>query len=181
MRRVVVTGLGAITPLGVGIRRTWSRLVAGESGLASVLTSEARWRELPSTVAGVVPRGPGEGAWEPSAWLSSAEQRRMSTFTQYAVAASEMALRDAGWHASCPEDQEATGVCLGSGIGNLDEIYETSLTHHQEASSPPPLITPVLSPSEHLLTRSLWFRDIERSHLYLFPRSSSTWLPATSR
>ncbi|KAF7543056.1 hypothetical protein G7Z17_g11053 [Cylindrodendrum hubeiense] len=133
MRRVVVTGLGAITPLGVGVRRTWTRLLAGDSGIVSVahLEPQARWRELTSTVAGLVPSGEGEGQWTASDWLSTTEQRRMSKFTQYAVAASSMALKDAGWEPSSQEDLEATGVCLGSGIGNLDEIYETSLTHHQ--------------------------------------------------
>lgn len=134
MRRVVVTGLGAITPLGVGIRRTWTRLLAGDSGIVSVAEREplARWKELTSTVAGVVPRDEAEGSWRAADWLTPSDQRRMSTFTQYAVAASEMALKDAGWEATKLEDQEATGVCLGSGIGNLEEIYETSLAHHND-------------------------------------------------
>lgn len=134
MRRVVVTGLGAITPLGVGIRRTWTRLLAGDSGIVSVAEHEplARWKELTSTVAGVVPRDEAEGSWRAADWLTPSDQRRMSTFTQYAVAASEMALKDAGWEATKLEDQEATGVCLGSGIGNLEEIYETSLAHHND-------------------------------------------------
>lgn len=141
MRRVVVTGLGAMTPLGLGIKRTWSRLIAGESGIVSVADREPRerWRELTCTVAGVVPQGPNgksHGLWKADDWLSAAEQRRMSMFTQYAVAASDMALEDAGWEASRPEDQEATGVCLGSGIGNLEEMYETSLSHGSGVSSP---------------------------------------------
>lgn len=137
MRRVVVTGLGAITPLGVGVRRSWSRLLAGDSGITSVASREpqARWRELTSTVAGIVPCGEGEGRWRASDWLTAAEQRRTSTFAQYALAAGAMALKDAGWEATRQEDQEATGVCLGSGIGNLDEIYETSLAHHRDVSS----------------------------------------------
>ncbi|KAM4060238.1 3-oxoacyl-[acyl-carrier-protein] synthase 2 [Hirsutella rhossiliensis] len=134
MRRVVVTGLGAITPLGVGIRRTWSRLLAGDCGITSVASREPRerWRELTSTVAGIVPRGDAEGQWRAADWLSAPEQRRMSAFAQYAVAASDMALKDAGWEPTSAEDREATGVCLGSGIGNLDDIYETSLAHHDE-------------------------------------------------
>ncbi|KAL6356153.1 hypothetical protein LRP88_09744 [Fusarium phalaenopsidis] len=133
MRRVVVTGLGAITPLGVGVRRTWTRLLAGESGIVSVadLEPRARWRELTSTVAGIVPSGEGEGKWRASDWLSTTEQRRMSKFTQYAIAASDMALKDAGWEPKDERELEETGVCLGSGIGNLDEIYETSLVHDQ--------------------------------------------------
>lgn len=139
MRRVVVTGLGAITPLGVGVGRTWTRLLAGDSGIVSVAHREPqdRWRELTSTVAGLVPEGEVEGQWSPTGWINLSEQRRMSKFTQYAVAASNMALKDAGWEPSGQEELEATGVCLGSGIGNLDEIYETSLTHHQGVGARP--------------------------------------------
>ncbi|KAF5661547.1 3-oxoacyl-synthase II [Fusarium heterosporum] len=134
MRRVVVTGLGAITPLGVGVRRTWTRLLNSECGIVSVadLEPQARWRELTSTVSGLVPSGEGEGSWKASDWLSANEQRRMSKFTQYAIAASDMALKDSGWEPKGAEQQEATGVCIGSGIGNLDEIYETSLVHHKD-------------------------------------------------
>ncbi|RBR21938.1 uncharacterized protein FIESC28_04690 [Fusarium coffeatum] len=134
MRRVVVTGLGAITPLGVGVKRTWSRLLNGECGIVSVadLEPQARWKELTSTVSGLVPSGEGEGRWRASDWLSPNEQRRMSKFTQYAIAASDMALKDAGWEPKSEQEQENTGVCLGSGIGNLDEIYDTSLVHHKD-------------------------------------------------
>ncbi|KAI0167938.1 thiolase-like protein [Pestalotiopsis sp. NC0098] len=134
MRRVVVTGLGAVTPLGVGVRRTWSRLLAGETGIVSVAHSEPQrqWRDLPSTVAGVVPKGNGgEGLWQASDWFTATEQRRTSTFTQYAMAAASEALQDAGWDPKRQEQLEATGVCLGSGIGNLDEIFTTSVTYEQ--------------------------------------------------
>ncbi|KAI1805643.1 3-oxoacyl-synth [Daldinia bambusicola] len=135
MRRVVVTGLGAITPLGVGIRHTWNRLVAGHSGIVSVADFEPqkRWRELTSTVAGIVPKsGPGETSWRPDDWLTAADQRRMSTFAQYAMAATEMALEDAAWKPHKQEDLESTGVCLGSGIGNLDEMYNTTLVYERD-------------------------------------------------
>lgn len=138
MRRVVVTGLGAITPLGVGIRPTWNRLLAGDSGIVSVANLEphARWRELTSTVAGLVPAGEGTGRWRADDWLGPTDRRRMSRFTQYAVAASSMALQDAEWKPTRQEDLEATGVCLGSGIGNLDDIYETSLAHSRGVRLP---------------------------------------------
>ena len=132
MRRVVVTGLGAITPLGVGTRRTWARLLASECGIVSVahLEPAARWRELPSTVAGVVPTGnKDDGEWKASDWLLKGEDRRMAKFTQYAIAATEMALEDAGWIPQTSEEKEITGVCLGSGIGNLEELYNTSLIY----------------------------------------------------
>ncbi|EAQ89149.1 hypothetical protein CHGG_05768 [Chaetomium globosum CBS 148.51] len=161
MRRVVVTGLGAITPLGVGVRRTWQRLLASESGIVSVAdrgrdaAEQAQWRSLTSTVAGIVPvpvpsnptptptptptlssRADGagggggddhDGLWRAADWLDAADQRRMSTFAQYAAAAAEMALRDAGWRPDRDADREMTGVCLGSGIGNLDDFYATSV------------------------------------------------------
>lgn len=141
MRRVVVTGLGAITPLGVGARTTWTRLMAGASGLVDVTTVEpcAQWKGLTSTVAGLVPVGRAvgarvEGQWHPSDWLDGSEQRRMSKFAQYAMAAAEMALMDAGWKPTKQADLEATGVCIGSGIGNLNELYSTSLAFERDVS-----------------------------------------------
>ena len=132
MRRVVVTGLGAITPLGVGIRRTWTRLLAGDCGIVSVADREpsARWNELPSTVAGIVPEGSkNDGKWQASDWLERGEERRMAKFAQFAIAATEMAFDDAGWRPRSQEDREATGVCLGSGIGNLQGLFDTSLAY----------------------------------------------------
>jgi 3-oxoacyl-[acyl-carrier-protein] synthase II len=138
MRRVVVTGLSAITPLGVGVRRTWSRLLAGESGIINVTNREpaVRWKELPSQVAGVVPEGRrDEGKWQALDWLNKGEERRLAQFTQYAIAATEMAFEDAGWRPQTREEQEMTGVCLGSGIGNLEELYNTSIAHSENVSA----------------------------------------------
>ncbi|KAK0711053.1 3-oxoacyl--synthase [Lasiosphaeris hirsuta] len=143
MRRVVVTGLGAITPLGVGVRPTWRRLLAGDSGLVSIsyLEPQTRWRGLTSTVAGLVPcvskaHGAANGgvrdAWRPADWLDATDQRHMSKFAQYAVAAAEMALTDAGWKPSAASDLENTGVCLGSGIGNLEDLYSTSVAYEKD-------------------------------------------------
>lgn len=138
MRRVVVTGLGAVTPLGLGIRRTWSRLIASESGIVSLadLNPKSRWLDLPSTVAGTVPLGSkDEGKWQPSDWLEKGDERRMAKFTQYAVAATEMALEDAGWRPQTQEDREMTGVCLGSGIGSFEEAYDTSIAYEKGVST----------------------------------------------
>ncbi|KAI0024770.1 putative 3-oxoacyl--synthase [Xylariomycetidae sp. FL0641] len=130
MRRVVVTGLGAITPLGVGARQTWSNLIAGKSGIVSVANYEPqkKWQEFSSKVAGIVPTS----EWRPDDWLSATDQRRMSTFSQYAIAATEMALADAAWKPQKQTDLEETGVCLGSGIGNLDELYNTSIAYEKD-------------------------------------------------
>ncbi|CZS93508.1 probable 3-oxoacyl-[acyl-carrier-protein] synthase, mitochondrial precursor [Rhynchosporium agropyri] len=148
MRRVVVTGLGAITPLGVGIRRTWARLLAGDCGIVSVADCEpaARWRELPSTVAGIVPGGSrAEGGWQALDWLERGEERRMAKFTQYAIAATEMAFDDAGWRPRSQADREATGVCLGSGIGNLEGFYDTSVAYDKHGyKKVSPLFVPQL-------------------------------------
>jgi 3-oxoacyl-[acyl-carrier-protein] synthase II len=138
MRRVVVTGVSAITPLGVGIRRTWSRLLASECGIVSTsnLEPSARWRELPSQVAGIVPVGSrDEGKWQAFDWLERGEERRMAKFTQYSIAATEMAFQDAGWKPQTQEEKEKTGVCLGSGIGNLEEMYNTSIAYDMAVSS----------------------------------------------
>ncbi|KAH7348702.1 thiolase-like protein [Rhexocercosporidium sp. MPI-PUGE-AT-0058] len=148
MRRVVITGLGAITPLGVGIRRTWARLLAGDCGIVSVADFEPspRWRELPSTVAGVVPEGTrSAGGWQASDWLERGEERRMAKFTQFAIAATEMAFDDAGWRPRSQADREATGVCLGSGIGNLEGLYDTSVAYDKNGyKQVSPLFVPQL-------------------------------------
>ncbi len=97
--------------------------------------SAQRWQELPSTVAGVVPDGSrNDGAWQASDWLERGDGRRMARFTQFAIAATEMALDDAGWRPHTQEDKEVTGVCLGSGIGNLEELYNTSIAYEKAVS-----------------------------------------------
>jgi 3-oxoacyl-[acyl-carrier-protein] synthase II len=131
MRRVVVTGLGAITPLAAGIRQTWLRLIGSSSGLASTLPRGQQFDALPSKVAGLVPQGKREdGCWQAKDWLPASEERQMALFAQYAVAAADEALDDAGWHPTSRADLEATGVTIGSGIGNLDEAYNTSVAYH---------------------------------------------------
>jgi 3-oxoacyl-[acyl-carrier-protein] synthase II len=131
MRRVVVTGLGAVTPLAVGIRQTWKRLLDSSSGLVSTSSKGAQFDALPSRVAGLVPLGSRQdGRWQAKDWLPASEERQMALFAQYAIAAADEALNDAGWHPTSQEDLEATGVTIGSGIGNLDEAYNTSVAYH---------------------------------------------------
>ncbi|GFN15101.1 putative beta-ketoacyl synthase (Cem1) [Aspergillus tubingensis] len=130
MRRVVVTGLGAVTPLGVGFRRTWKRLLDGHCGIVNVNHRDARFADLPCQIAAVVPQGARkDGCWTASEWLSRDDERKMARFAQYAMAASEEALEDSGWKPTDFEQREATGVCLGSGIGNFDEIYDTVVAY----------------------------------------------------
>ncbi|KAI5780145.1 ketoacyl synthase domain-containing protein [Peziza echinospora] len=136
MRRVVVTGIGAITPLGVGIRRTWKKLLAGDCGVVSLLAkgqrgeNDPRYAAIPCTVAATVPLGSkAEGGWDPKEWLDGSDSRRMAQFTQYAIAASQEALQDAGLTEMSDEDKMNTGVCIGSGIGSFEDVYDMSVTY----------------------------------------------------
>ncbi|KAI1625106.1 3-oxoacyl-synthase II [Exophiala viscosa] len=133
MRRVVVTGLGAVTPLGVGVRRTWQRLLNGDCGIVSTRHLGGEFTNIPSQVAGLVPVLPDQdGSWKATDHVTSTELRQTAKFAQYGLAASAEALKDAGFENGKGLDSEMTGVCLGSGIGNLEELYETSLAYHQE-------------------------------------------------
>ncbi len=127
MRRVVVTGLGLVTPLGCGVETNWRRLIAGECGFKRIDTFEVN--DLACQIAAVVPRGTGvEGSFNPDDWFEPKEQRKVDDFIIYGAAAATQALADAGWKADTPEKQETTGVLIGSGIGGLGGIYETSVT-----------------------------------------------------
>ncbi|KAH8704664.1 3-oxoacyl-synthase-like protein [Phaeosphaeriaceae sp. PMI808] len=129
MRRVVVTGLGLVTPLGIGVRRTWTRLIEGHCGIVSIKERSPAFATLPSQVAALVPEGKREdGKWNAQEYgLNPADERRMARFAQYAMVASEEALEDSGWIPKNEDDLEATGVYMGSGIGNLDDIYDTTV------------------------------------------------------
>src|ERR1700761_1335999 len=125
MRRVVVTGLGLVTPLACGVEETWSRLLAGQSG-ASLIT-KFRTDDLPTKIACQEPRGDGsDGSFNPDQWVDPKEQRRMDDFIIYGLAAAKQAVRDSGWEASTDEDKHRTGVLIGSGIGGVAGGEEAS-------------------------------------------------------
>ena len=127
MRRVVVTGLGLVTPLGCGVDETWSRLIKGESGLGSIQSFDVS--DLPCKVAGQVPRGDtAEGKFNPDDWVEPKEQRKMDTFIIYAMAAGIQAVEDSGWKPQDEPSRERTGVMIGSGIGGLPAIAEGAVT-----------------------------------------------------
>lgn len=131
MRRVVVTGLGLVTPLACGVGETWSRLLAGQSG-ASLIT-KFRTDDLATKIACQVPRGDGrEGSFNPDHWVDPKEQRRMDDFIIYGLAAAKQAVLDAGWDAKTAEDQQRTGVLIGSGIGGLTGIEESAILVHEK-------------------------------------------------
>jgi 3-oxoacyl-[acyl-carrier-protein] synthase II len=126
LRRVVVTGLGMVTPLGCGVEPTWSRLLAGASGAGPITSFDAS--DLPAQIACNIPRGDGsDGTFNPDDWMEPKEQRKVDDFIVFAMAAATQALRDAGWKPESHEDQIRTGVAIGSGIGGLGGIYEASL------------------------------------------------------
>jgi 3-oxoacyl-[acyl-carrier-protein] synthase II len=126
MRRVVITGLGLVTPLGSGVETSWSRLLEGASGARRIAEFPAD--DLACQIACFVPRGSqAEGKFNPDDWMEVKEQRKVDDFIIYAMGAAEMALRDASWKADTPDKQERTGVLVGSGIGGLSGIAETSL------------------------------------------------------
>ncbi|MEM8626460.1 MAG: beta-ketoacyl-ACP synthase II [Pseudomonadota bacterium] len=126
MRRVVVTGLGAVTPLAGNIDDTWQRLCAGHSGAGPI--KEFKVDDLACQIACRVPRGDGsDGTFNPDAWMEPKEQRKVDDFILYAVAAGDMALADAGWAPQSRHDQERTGVLVGSGIGGLEGIEQNAL------------------------------------------------------
>jgi 3-oxoacyl-[acyl-carrier-protein] synthase II len=126
MRRVVVTGLGLVTPLGSGVEPTWQRLTAGESGIVRVDKFDVS--DITCKIAGQVPRGDGaNGTFNPDDWMEPKEQRKVDDFIIYAMGAATQALNDADWHPQTYEDQTTSGVLIGSGIGGVEGIAETAL------------------------------------------------------
>jgi 3-oxoacyl-[acyl-carrier-protein] synthase II len=129
MRRVVVTGLGIVTPLATGIEETWSRLIAGESGAGPITKFNAA--DLPCRIAFEVKRGDGSnGTLNMDAWLDHKDQRRNDDFIQFAMIAAQQALKDSGYEIKTPDQQYRTGVLVGAGIGGLPSIEETTLLLH---------------------------------------------------
>ena len=131
MRRVVVTGMGLVTPLACGVEETWSRLLAGQSG-ASLIT-KFKVDDLATKIACQVPRGDGsDGTFNPDHWVDAKEQRRMDDFIIYGLAAAKQAVTDSGWTPQTEEDRCRTGVLIGSGIGGLDGIEQAAILVHEK-------------------------------------------------
>jgi 3-oxoacyl-[acyl-carrier-protein] synthase II len=127
LRRVVVTGLGMVTPLGCGVEATWSRIIAGESG-AIRIDDVIDVSDLPAKVACCIPRGEiATGGYNPDDWMEAKERRKVDDFIVYAMAAARQALDHAKWHPSTYDEQTRTGVLIGSGIGGLAGISEAAL------------------------------------------------------
>jgi len=131
MRRVVVTGMGMVTPLGCGVEPTWDRLIKGESGAKKLEKFDVS--DLPCKIACVIPRGDGSNAtYNPDQWMEPKEQRKVDEFITFAMCAAKQALDDAGWNPKSYEEQTTTGVLIGSGIGGIDGIAETAVLLHEK-------------------------------------------------
>ncbi|OYR27568.1 beta-ketoacyl-ACP synthase II [Brucella pseudogrignonensis] len=127
MRRVVITGLGLVSPLASGVEETWKRLVAGESGARRITEFEVD--DLAYQIACRIPIGDGSnGTFNPDLHMEPKEQRKVDPFIVYAVGAADQALDDANWHPESDEDQVRTGVLIGSGIGGIEGIVEAGYT-----------------------------------------------------
>jgi 3-oxoacyl-[acyl-carrier-protein] synthase II len=142
MRRVVVTGLGMVSPLGVGVEQNWTRLLAGESGIRAIESFDVS--DLPCKIAGQVPRGDGEGLFNPDHFIDVKDQRKMDIFIHYGMAAADEAVKHSGYVPANDEQAERTGVMIGSGIGGLPMIYETSITLFEKG---PRRVSPFFIPS----------------------------------
>jgi 3-oxoacyl-[acyl-carrier-protein] synthase II len=133
MRRVVVTGLGLLTPLGCGIEPTWKRLLAGESGARKIEHFDVS--DIPCKIATQIPRGDGSnGSFNPDQWMEPKEQRKVDDFIIFAMCAARQALGDAGWHPESYEDQTRTGVMIGSGIGGIGGIADATMLLHERGA-----------------------------------------------
>ena len=126
MRRVVVTGLGLVTPLACGVEESWKRLLDGQSGAGTIQSFDAS--HLATNYACEVPRGDGsDGTFNADDWLAPKEQRKVDDFILFGIAAAEQAVRDSGWMPEDEEDRRRTGVMIGSGIGGLSSIADTAI------------------------------------------------------
>src|SRR4051812_41733524 len=126
MRRVVVTGLGMVTPLGCGVEPSWTRILNGQSGARKIETFDVS--DLTSRIACIIPRGDGsDGTFNPDQWMEPKDQRKVDDFIIFAMCAARQALDDANWHPGSEGERCSTGTLIGSGIGGLSGIADTAI------------------------------------------------------
>jgi len=143
MRRVVITGLGIVSPLGVGVENNWRQILAGRSGISGIQSFDVS--DLPAKIAGSVPRGDtASGLFNADDFVPVKEQKKMDTFIVYAMGAAAEAVADSGWVPPDDEARERTGVLVGSGIGGLNYIYDASVTLFEKG---PRRISPFFIPA----------------------------------
>ncbi|MBN9565352.1 MAG: beta-ketoacyl-ACP synthase II [Alphaproteobacteria bacterium] len=143
MRRVVITGLGLVTPLGCGVDNVWKRLISSQSGIRQIDRFDVS--DLPAKIGGLVPHGKyADGLFDLDEWVPIKDQRKMDRFIHYAISAARQAIEDSGWMPEDEPSRERTGVLIGSGIGGLEGIYETSLILKEQG---PRRVSPFFIPS----------------------------------
>ncbi len=142
MKRVVVTGMGLVTPLGCGLEYPWKRLLECQSGIRSIDRFDTS--DLPAKIAGQLPFGEGEGELDLESVMPAKDRRKVDAFIVYGVAASDIAIKDSGIDTSNEDLMERAGVMIGSGIGGLETIYETSVTLHERG---PRRVSPFFIPA----------------------------------
>ncbi len=130
LRRVAVTGMGIVCPLGLGVAHVWRRLIEGDSGIGAIQSFDVG--DLPAKIAGQVPKGPrAEGKLDLAEWIPPKDHKKMDRFIQFALAAVGEAVEDSGWTPESEDDRCATGVMIGSGIGGMETIYDASIQVHE--------------------------------------------------
>lgn len=146
MRRVVVTGMGMVSPLGVGVEHNWAALLAGKSGIKKIERFDVS--DISSQIAGIIPRtdseSPQNGALNPDLFVPPKDQRKMDIFITYGLIAAQEAVEDSGWMPTDEESQNRTGVLIGSGIGGLETIHETATTLNEKG---PRRVSPFFVPA----------------------------------
>jgi len=142
MRRVVVTGLGMVSPLAATVSGTWRRLIAGESGIGAITSFDAS--DLACQIGGQVQEGQGDDQFRPDEAMSPKDQRKNDRFILLAMAAADQAVLDSGWHPENDEQRDRTGVMIGAGIGGLSSIYDASVTLLERG---PKRVSPFFIPS----------------------------------
>ena len=155
MRRVVITGMGMISPLGFGVDHNWKRIINGDSGLSKISHFDAS--DISSQIAGRPPHtddeNPAAGDFNVDLFVPPKEQKKMDKFISYAIAAAKEALIDADWAPTDTESLERTGVLIGSGIGGLESMYNTSVTLHERG---PRRLSPFSCPAMLVNLASGW-------------------------
>jgi 3-oxoacyl-[acyl-carrier-protein] synthase II len=130
MRRVVVTGMGIASPLGIGVEHVWKRLINGESGIGAIQSFDTA--ELTAKIAGQVPAGPrADGKLDLAEWMPVKDIKKMDRFIHFGLVAASEAIEDSGWVPQTEEEKYVSGVMIGSGIGGLSAIYDASVLVHE--------------------------------------------------
>ena len=143
MRRVVVTGMGLVSPMGIGVEPSWKRLIESESGIGPIDTFDVS--DLPCRIAAYLPAGSREdGRWDPDEWMSARDRRKLDPFIIYGMVAADQAVGDSGWGPDDEEGRNRTGVMIGSGIGGLQTIHDASILLQERG---PRRISPFFIPS----------------------------------